>query len=78
MVLQCQHIVDKYLTVILMFLFVGIPLSFVNPATGEFRNPPFYGMFYASIGGICVIFIYGSYRDRKARQKANRRRRNKE
>lgn len=77
MVLQCRAVVDKYLSVILIFLFVGIPISFVNPTTGEFRDPPYYALFYASIGGICVIFVYGSYKDRKMRQQANRRRKQK-
>lgn len=68
---------DKYLSVILIFMFVGIPISFVSPTTGEFRDPPLYLLFYASIGGICIIFVYGSYKDRKARQMANRRRRSR-
>ena len=77
MVLQCNVFVDKYLTVILIFLFVGIPISFVSPTTGEFRDPPYYLLFYASIGGICIIFVYGSYKERKIRQQANRRRKQK-
>ena len=66
MVFPRAHIVDKYLTVILIFMFVGIPISFVNPTTGEFRFLPF--LFYASIGGIIIIFLYDAYKARKQRQ----------
>jgi len=68
---------DKYLTVILIFMIVGIPISFVNPGTGELRDPPFIGLFYTSIGGIIVIMLYSSYKERKLRQKANAKRRSK-
>ncbi len=68
---------DKYLTVILIFMIVGIPISFVNPSTGELRDPPFIGLFYASIAGIIVIMLYSSYKERKLRQKANAKRRSK-
>ena len=68
---------DKYLTVILIFMIVGIPISFVNPGTGELRDPPFLGLFYLSIGGIIVIMLYSSYKERKLRQKANAKRRSK-
>ncbi len=59
---------DKYLTVILIFLFVGIPISFVSPTTGEIRDPPLYVLFWASIGGIVVLFLYDSYKTRQQRQ----------
>ena len=68
---------DKYLTVILIFMIVGIPISFVNPSTGELRDPPFIGLFYASIAGIAVIMLYSSYKERKLRQKANAKRKSK-
>ena len=68
---------DKYLMIVLVFLVVGIPISFVSPATGEIREEPFIFLFYASIGGICVIVVYSSYKDRKERQKANAKRRSK-
>jgi hypothetical protein len=58
-------------------MIVGIPISFVNPGTGELRDPPFLGLFYASIGGIIVIMLYSSYKERKLRQKANTKRRSK-
>ncbi|HJL67396.1 MAG TPA: hypothetical protein QF518_06270 [Nitrosopumilus sp.] len=61
---------DKYLTVILIFMVVGIPVAFVSPMTGEFRDPPFLLLFYGSIGGIILILFYGGYKDKKERQKA--------
>ncbi|WP_316504382.1 hypothetical protein [Nitrosopumilus sp.] len=42
---------DNYLVVILIFMIVGIPISFVNPTTGEIREQPLFLLFYASIGG---------------------------
>lgn len=69
---------DKYLTVILIFMFVGIPISFINPSTGEIRDPPFYLLFWASIGGLIVIFLYDAYKTKKQRQlTSDKRKRNK-
>ncbi len=68
---------DKYLTVILIFMIVGIPISFLNPTTGEIREQPLFGLFYASIAGMCIIIVYSSYKDRKERQKTNAKRRAK-
>ena len=53
---------------------VGIPISFVSPTTGEFREQPLLLLFYGSIGGIIVIIVYSSYKDKKERQKANAKR----
>ena len=61
---------DKYLTVILIFMVVGIPIAFVSPTTGEFRDPPLLLLFYGSIGGIILILFYSGYKDKKERQKA--------
>ncbi len=66
---------DKYLTVILIFMIVGIPISFLDPSTGEIRDPPYLGLFYLSIAGIAIIVLYSSYKERKERQKANAKRR---
>ena len=77
MVLQTPQFVDKYLTVILIFMIVGIPISFLSPTTGEMRDPPWFGLFYASIAGMSIIIVYSSYKDRKERQKANAKRRAK-
>ena len=66
---------DKYLLVLLGVLSIGIPVAFVTPDTGELRPQPFLGLFYASIGGIIAVIIYGSYKAKKERQKANRERR---
>ena len=68
---------DKYLMVVMIFLIVGIPIAFVSPATGEVREQPFIPLFYGSIGGICAIVIYNSYKSRKERRKANAKRRSK-
>ncbi|WP_420546062.1 hypothetical protein [Nitrosopumilus sp.] len=68
---------DKYLAVILIFMIVGIPISFVNPSTGEIYAQPILPLFYGSIGGIIVIFFYASYQEKKERRKANAKRRSK-
>ena len=64
---------DKYLTVLLIFMVVGMPIAFISPSTGEMREPPIYVLFYGSIGGIIVIMFYGGYKDKKERQKVRRR-----
>ncbi len=61
--------------VLLMFMIVTIGIAFVDPATGEIREPPLFLLFYASIAGISVIVVYSSYKERKERQKANAKRR---
>ncbi len=68
---------DKYLMVILIFMIVTIPIAFVEPTTGEIRNPPLILLFYAAIAGIAIIVVYSSYTERKERQKANAKRRAK-
>ena len=65
---------DKYLTVLLIFMVVGIPIAFVSPTTGEFRDPPLLLLFYGSIGGIIFILLYSGYKDKKERQKLNAKR----
>ena len=75
MVLLIKNFVDKYLMVILIFLFVSIPISFVDPGTGQVRDPPIIPLFYASIGGIIIIILYNSFKERKERQKENARKR---
>ncbi len=61
--------------VILMFMVVTIPIAFVEPLTGEFRDPPLILMFYAAIAGIAIIILYSSYKERQERRKANAKRR---
>jgi hypothetical protein len=56
---------------------VTIPIAFVEPSTGEFRDPPLILMFYAAIAGIAIIVLYSSYKERKERQKANAKRRSR-
>ena len=56
---------------------VTIPIAFVEPATGDLRDPPLIMLFYAAIAGISIIVVYSSYKDRKERQKANSKRRAK-
>ena len=68
---------DKYLTVLLIFMVVGLPISFVSPSTGEFREQPLIPLFYASIAGIIIIVVYGSYKEKKEREKANAKRRSR-
>ena len=68
---------DKYLLVVMGILMVGIPIAFVSPTTGEIRDQPFIPLFYLSIGGIIVIIVYSSYKQKKETQRANRERRRK-
>ena len=56
---------------------VTIPLAFVEPSSGEFRDPPLIPLFYAAIAGIIIILVYSSYKEKKERQKANAKRRSK-
>ena len=56
---------------------VTIPIAFVEPSTGQSRDPPLIPLFYAAIGGIIIILVYSSYKDRKDRQKANAKRRSR-
>jgi len=77
MALQEQILMDKYLLVVLGFLMIGIPIAFIEPATGELREQPFILLFYASIGGIIAVIVYSCYKGKKEKQKANRERRRK-
>ena len=77
MALQEQILMDKYLLVVLGFLMIGIPIAFIEPATGELREQPFILLFYASIGCIIAVIVYSSYKAKKERQRANRERRRK-
>ena len=65
---------DKYLTVLLIFMVVGIPIARVSPMTGEIREQPLLPLFYGSIGGMIVILFYSGYKDKKERQKINAKR----
>jgi len=56
---------------------VTIPLAFVEPSSGKFRDPPLIPLFYAAIAGIIIILVYSSYKEKKERQKANARRRSR-
>jgi len=67
--------VDKYLTVILVFMMVTIPISLLDPATGEFRF--ILPLFYGAIAGIAIIILYSSYKERQERRKGNAKRRAK-
>lgn len=66
---------DKYLTIILIFMVIGIPIAFISPSTGELREQPLIPLFYASIAGIIIIVFYSSYKEKKERQKSNEKRR---
>jgi NADH:ubiquinone oxidoreductase subunit 3 (subunit A) len=77
MVLQTKKFVDKYLLVVFIFMIVTIPIAFVNPGTGEIRDPPLFLLFYAAIAGMIIIIFYSSYKARKERQKERAKRRSK-
>lgn len=68
---------DKYLMVILVFMIVTIPIAFVEPSSGQIRDPPLIPLFYAAIAGIIIIFVYSSYKAKKEREKGNAKRRAK-
>ena len=61
--------------VLLMFMVVTVPIAFLEPSTGEFRDPPLITLFYAAIAGIIIIILYSSYKERQERRKANAKRR---
>ena len=65
---------EKVLLIVLGFLIVGLPIAFLEPNTGELREPPLYALFWASIGGIILVIVYSSYKAKKERAKANRER----
>ena len=48
---------DKYLVVILFFMVVTIPIAFVEPSSGEFRDAPLIPLFYTAIAGIVIILV---------------------
>jgi len=56
---------------------VTVPIAFVEPATGQFRDPPLIPLFYAAISGIIIILVYTSYKDRKNHQKSNAKRKSR-
>ena len=68
---------DKYLIVILIFMVVNIPIAFVEPVTGQYRDPPLFPLMWAAIVGIITIVLYSSYKERKERQAANTKRRSR-
>lgn len=68
---------DKYLTVILVFMIVTIPIAFVEPSSGQIRDPPLIPLFYSAIAGIIIILVYSSYKAKKEREKGNAKRRAK-
>ena len=65
---------DKYLTVLLIFMVVRIPIAWISPMTGEIREQPLLPLFYGSIAGMILILFYSGYKDKKERQKINAKR----
>jgi len=57
---------DKYLMVVLVFLFGGMAIS----AT---QDPPKWIMFYIMVAGSIFVIIYSSYKDRKMRRELKKR-----
>jgi len=56
---------------------VTIPIAFVEPSTGELRDQPFFALMWAAIGGIIIIVLYSSFKERKERREANAKRRSR-
>ena len=54
---------------------VTIAISFFDPNTGDLRFVP--PLFYGGIAGIIIIVVYSSYKEKKARQAANAKRKSK-
>ncbi len=77
MVLQIRQFVDKYLLIVLIFLFVSIPISLFDVSAGELREQPRWELFWGAIAGIIIIIFYNSYKERKQRQKDRAKRRSK-
>lgn len=63
--------------IVMIFLIVTIPIAFISPATGKIYDQPLIPLFYTAIGGISIIIIYSSYKDRKRKQKDKINRRSK-
>ena len=61
--------------IVMIFLIVSMPISFVDISSGQIREQPLLLLFYTSIGGIAIIIVYSSYKDRKERREANAKRR---
>lgn len=68
---------DKYLLVLLIFMVGSIPIAFIEPTTGEFKDPPRLELFYGALAGIVIIVFYNGYKEKKAREKANAKRRSR-
>ncbi|GBH34323.1 hypothetical protein NZNM25_11140 [Nitrosopumilus zosterae] len=56
---------------------VTIPVAFIEPSSGQVRDPPLIPLFYAAIAGIIIILVYSSYKEKQERQKANAKRRSR-
>lgn len=56
---------------------VTIPISFIEPSSGQIRDPPLIPLFYAAIAGIIIVLVYSSYKEKQERQKANAKRRSR-
>ncbi len=52
---------DKYLMVVLVFLFGGIAIAMT-------RQPFDVILFYSSVAGSVIVLIYAAYKDRKKHQ----------
>lgn len=59
---------DNYVKVVMMLLVGGMAVSLL-------QSPPRWELFYASIGGIIIIFLYNSFKNRKEQQRLRRERR---
>lgn len=56
---------------------VTIPIAFIEPSSGQIRDPPLIPLFYAAIAGIIIVLVYSSYKEKQERQKANAKRRSR-
>ena len=59
--------VDKYLLIVLMFLFGGIIIAVT-------REPFIPGLFYSMVAGAIIVIVYSSWKNKKENREFRRRR----
>jgi len=64
-----MRIVDKYLLVVLMFLFGGVIIAMT-------REPFIPGLFYSMIAGAIIVIVYSSWKGKKEKKELRRKRGN--
>ena len=68
MLLSSTASMDKYLTVVMIFLIAGMAIALT-------REPPQISLFYTMIAGTIGVMLYSAYKARIERREANRKKR---